>query len=239
LTGYLAAILDCLFPPVCLSCGQLIGKGENRIICEDCLSGIKPLSPPFCSICGLPLLQGELNRPCGDCLINPPAFLLARSLGKYTPPLLSLIHAFKYQGNRTLGKFLGRLMAEHTYPDINFPQFDMVIPVPLHPRKLRERTFNQALILAREVALKHSLQLNFSILRKEVETKPQVSSRKEERAANVRGAFAVTDGKALKGKKVLLIDDVFTTGATANECARVLRKNGAEAVSVLTLARTV
>jgi len=193
----------------------------------------------MCPICGTTYPLPEVNHPCGECLLRPPAFQRARALGFYEPPLLHLIHQFKYHGNRTLGHYLGRLMAEKNYFDLDFKTFDVVIPVPLHNHKLRERTFNQALILAREVARRHQIPCDCSALRRRVDTKPQVALKKEERERNVRGAFLVTNPRAIKNKKILLIDDVFTTGGTVNECARVLMQTGARDVSVLTLARAV
>jgi len=197
-----------------------------------------PLSPLMPS-CGYPYGAGDVGHLCGECLLNPPPFSRARALGKYEPPLLKLIVAFKYQGNRTLGQFLGQLMAEAVFPDVEMLNYDLVIPVPLHYRRLRERTFNQALILAREIAKRHTLPCLARVLVRHRYTQPQVTLAGKERAQNVSGAFSLRDPLVVKGKRILLVDDVFTTGHTLKECARVLRRGEAEEVAVLTLARVV
>lgn len=239
MNGIGASLLNCLFPPVCAACHQLITAGRTRSVCGACASAIRSISPPLCYYCGRPYPVPEQGHICGDCLLNPPVYSLARAMGRYDPPLRELIHEFKYRGNRTLGKHLGRLMADMAYPDLDVPHCDLVIPVPLHPRRLRERTFNQSLILAREVAERHRLPCHVTVLERHRHTRPQVSLEGKEREKNVRGAFSVRHPSYVKGKRVLLIDDVFTTGHTLNECARVLKKSGAAAVDALTLARVV
>lgn len=164
---------------------------------------------------------------------------MARAMGLYEPPLLELIHEFKYRKNRTLGLYLGKMMAETHYADLDFEAIDLLIPVPLHNQKLRQRTFNQALILAREVARRHGKPVNHSILKRTFNTPAQVTLRKEERKKNVKGAFSLLNPEEIKNKNILLLDDVYTTGGTVNECARLLIDNGAKNVYVLTLARTI
>jgi len=115
----------------------------------------------------------------------------------------------------------------------------LIIPVPLHRRRLKERGFNQSVILAREVARAHSIHLDFETLKRTIHTKPQTGLGRKQRSANVKGAFEVADRERVKGERVVLIDDVYTTGSTVRECARVLVKNGVEEVAVLTLARAV
>jgi ComF family protein len=130
-------------------------------------------------------------------------------------------------------------MASHSYPAFDMTEYDVIMPVPLHVGRLRERGFNQSLLLARVIARKFPVEIDFMTLRRAVGTAPQTGLRKEDRAANVRGAFELGDRARVKGKKVLIIDDVYTTGSTVRECARILLKGGARSVGVLTLARAL
>lgn len=138
-----------------------------------------------------------------------------------------------------MGERLGKLMAEFPYPAFNIMDYSLIMPVPLHPRRLRQRGFNQAAILAREISRRFSIALDFSSLERVVFTDSQASLGKEKREINVKAAFAVADPGKITGQKIILVDDVLTTGSTAKECARALLKHKAEQVAVLTLARTV
>ena len=130
-------------------------------------------------------------------------------------------------------------MAEYAYPSFNISENSLIVPVPLHPKKLRERGFNQSLILAREISKKFAILLDFMTLRRHINTEPQISLGKKERESNVHGAFSVTEPEKIKGQRIILVDDVYTSGSTVKECARVLMKNKAAAVVVITLARAV
>jgi ComF family protein len=160
----------------------------------------------------------------------------AWTLYPYLPPLQDAICLFKYRGKVSLAKPLGRLMIAAIPASLDA---DLVIPVPLHPTRLREREFNQSLLLADQVATHLHLPLSFTNLVRIVPSEPQSTLSRKERMKNLRRAFAVRHPEQVAQKRILLIDDVFTTGTTVNECAKVLRKAGAEAVFVLTLARTI
>lgn len=162
---------------------------------------------------------------------------MARALGKYEETLLDVIHLFKYHEKISVGEALGRMMAKTSYDSLAIGDYSLIIPVPLHPKRLRERGFNQSLILARQISKMFSIPLDFITLRRKIRTEAQVNLSRQKRAANVRGAFEVTDRNGIEGKKILLIDDVYTTGSTAKECSEILMKNGAEEVAVLALAR--
>jgi ComF family protein len=153
--------------------------------------------------------------------------------------LLELIHRFKYGRKTHVGKMLGRFMADYSYPVFIPQDFTLIMPVPLHPARLRKRGFNQSVILARELSKKLSIPMDFMTLKRSVDTEPQVHLGKRERASNVKGAFAVSNSDKITGHKILLVDDVYTTGSTVNECARVLTTNGASSVAILTLARAI
>ena len=130
-------------------------------------------------------------------------------------------------------------MAEFAYPAFNIRDYSLIMPVPLHPKRLRERGFNQSVVLAREVSMRFHIPLDFMTLRRHVYTAPQISLGKKERESNVHGVFSVTDSAKVTGQKIIIVDDVYTSGSTVKECARVLTKNRADRVAVLTLARAV
>ena len=233
-----SGIADMLFPPTCPACGTVLIHDTEHPFCRECLSTIHVTSTPLCTSCGLPFTAPEgSNHLCEECILSPPPFSIARSLGKYEAALLDTIHLFKYHGKISVGEDLGRMMATASYDSLVIQDYSLIIPVPLHPKRLRERGFNQSLILARQISNMFSIPLDFTTLRRTVRTQAQVNLSRQERSANVRGAFAVTDRSRIEDKKILLIDDVYTTGSTVKECSRLLEKNGAEEVAVLTMAR--
>jgi ComF family protein len=130
-------------------------------------------------------------------------------------------------------------MAEHDYPAFRIQDYSLIIPVPLHPRKLRQRGFNQSVVLAREISRRHGVAMDFRTLRRVVDTASQTGLKKKERRSNIRKAFSITGPERIRGQNILLVDDVYTTGSTLSECARTLLKAGAEAVGALTLARAI
>ena len=130
-------------------------------------------------------------------------------------------------------------MADFAYPAFNIEEYSLIIPAPLHPKRLRERGFNQSVILALALSKRFSIPMDFTTLRRHIHTKPQIALGKKKREANVRGAFMVASGEKIRGKSIILVDDVYTTGSTVKECARVLTKGKVAKVAVLTLARTV
>lgn len=235
----LTGLADVVFPPGCILCGAFMDEHSHPSFCTHCFSQIPFIQSPQCTCCGLPFLdkEGE-DHLCGECIASEQFFSVACSLGKYDSVLLEAIHLFKYRGKVTLGKALGRLMTEHEYRNVTIRDYTLIIPVPLHKKRLRERGFNQSLILARELSLCFSIPLDFSLLKRTVHRKPQTMLKKKERLANVKGAFEVKSAEKIKGEKILLVDDVYTTGSTVKECARVLLQNQAAEVAVLTLART-
>jgi len=204
------------------------------------------ISHPLCTVCGRPFFDaaGE-DHLCGACLTRRPHFLQARAWACYpggddeNHPLREVVQRFKYGRKVSLGKPLGRLMASGCSQFFPGTSFDLVIPVPLHPKRLRWRGFNQAVILAREVGRLWDLRVDPFILSRPKETPPQTQLPEDERRRNVRAAFVVNPHKSIKGKRLLLVDDVYTSGATVNECSRTLLRAGAKEVQVLTLARTV
>ena len=233
-----SGLADILFPPECPACGTVLIADGEQLFCPECLSTINFTTSPLCTSCGLPFTVTEgANHLCEDCILAPPPFSMARALGKYEGSLLDVIHLFKYHGNVSAGEALGRMMAKARYDSLAIGNYSLIIPVPLHLKKLRDRGFNQSLILASQISKMFSIPLDFTTLRRVIHTESQVGLSRQKRAANVRGAFEITDQSRIKNKKVLLIDDVYTTGSTAKECSKILAQNGAEEVAVLTLAR--
>lgn len=238
--GILAGIADLLFPPCCPVCGILLTERTFTPFCPLCRTGIRFIGSPLCPRCGLPFStpEGE-DHLCGSCLAREPAYAIARSMAYYEGSLLAAIHLFKYRGKTGIGEALGRMLADYAGTLWNLGAFTLVVPVPLHRRRLRSRGFNQAGILAREVAVRFGLPLELMTLRRVVPTAPQVNLGREARLTNVRGAFAVGRPERVAGQRILLVDDVYTTGGTLTECAETLLTAGADAVALLTLARAV
>jgi len=241
----IAGLLDLIYPPRCAGCqtflwGEEPGKDFRHLpFCCACLEGFVEIRSPICPACGRPHASGAQNdRWCEDCLGKRPRYDSARAPYLYEGGIMTAIHAFKYEGKSHLANPLGTLLASFARtcfaPVTNF----LVIPVPLHPKRLRERGFNQSLLLARRVAPSLGGGLDFLSLRRVRYTKPQTGLHSDERRRNVRRAFEVMDRQKVRGRTILLIDDVATTGSTLNECARVLKRAGARRVHALVLART-
>lgn len=207
-------------------------------LCGDCISGLSPVTHPMCTICGVPFhAAGGQDHLCENCLRKPPSYDLVRAPYLYVGPLMDAIQRFKYKAETHLISSLGPLLscfAREWLPD---PHDYLVIPVPLHRRRLRSRGFNQSLLLARIVSSDLGTCLDYLSLVRVRHTVAQTGLGKEERKKNVKNAFSLRDSGVVEGQKILLIDDVFTTGHTLNECAKTLKKAGADAIVCLTLAR--
>ncbi len=229
-------LLDALLPRVCAHCGEDLHYLRTAPLCPGCEGGLEPLGPPHCAVCGLPLPDG--GGTCRDCRAGGPAALAAaRSAYVFNPQLRSLVHALKYRSRADLAAWLGDAMtaALRRFPELS--PYNFCAAVPLHPARLRRRGFNQAGLLARRLAAGANLFLLDGAVRRVRDTPSQTALSKEQRAANVAGAFAVAAPELVKGRRVLLVDDVATTLATLDELARELRRAGARDVAAFTLAR--
>ena len=237
--SFLHKALNLLFPSPCASCQVPLWDDHVPFFCQTCWARLVPISGPCCPHCGSPFaspvaLQHSPTHECGPCRTRPPAFTQAWSLFPYQSPLKEAITLFKYRGKRSLTKPLLQAMVP-TLPI--FPAIDVLMPVPLHPQRLREREYNQSLLLAHGLSQHLKIPLSLSCLLRIRSTVPQTSLSKKERQTNLRRAFAVDKASRITGKRILLIDDVFTTGTTLHECAKALRKAGSGPVYGLTLAR--
>lgn len=236
----LTGIADLVFPPRCAACDALLERHGPLPFCPSCSEGIRFIRSPLCPHCGVPFpaTEGE-DHLCGDCLTTERPYAVARSVGRYEETLLTAIHRFKYRSRYGLGKTLGSLMADFAAEIWDMKAFDLIVPVPLHKKRLKQRGFNQAVLLARSLSKRFAIPLDFTSLKRDLFTPPQVGLGREERSANVRGAFSVSHPERIAGRRILLVDDVYTTGSTLSECSRVLVRQKAEAVAVLTLARAL
>jgi ComF family protein len=242
------ALFATLFPSDCRLCASPLLNISRLPVCDDCLSSIRPLAGALCSICGerLPgpyglFTDGEAR--CTLCRRLAPPYVKAAAYGSYEGGLRELIHLLKYDGVRPAASVLARMLADAIAP--LRPLFAdgpvLVVPVPLYSRKRRQRGFNQAELIARTVLkLDSSGRFELSpVLDRTRETQSQIGLSRHQRRENLRGAFAVTAPEVIRGREVLLVDDVFTTGTTVSECAVVLRRAGAAKVYVATVARTL
>ena len=217
-------------------------------LCQTCLSGFLPVESPICPRCGVMFKSrvGE-DHVCGECLNSPKRFGIARAPGVYDRTLMSLIHCFKYKGKIQLARPLGMLLfiAFISFWDKN--SVDLIVPVPLHIKRFRQRGFNQAFLLIRDwPGIAKTLNIDLPFLQTDREvlvrskwTESQTGLDRKKRIANIKNAFSISDSEKIADKKILLVDDVCTTGATADECAKVLLNGGARHVDVLTLARAI
>jgi len=230
--------LGFFYPEICQLCEAEHATAKEGFVGAKCWSHVRFIRPPFCERCGLPF-EGDLTTSfeCTNCRELELHFSSARSAVVAKSVVLEAIHRFKYQRALWFENFLADLLVRKAAPVLRGQNWNFIAPVPLHPLKQREREFNQAEILARHLSNATKILLNTKLLRRVSPTKTQTLLTREQRAKNMRGAFAVCDGVKLDGKCVVLVDDVFTTGATTSACARALRAAGAGEVCVWTVAR--
>lgn len=222
---------DICFPMCCCSCGEMV---DSEGLCPKCWKRIKWVSDPRCRICGVPF-ELDISSLCPQCISKPPHFDQAISVFEYDDFSKTMILKFKH-GDAT---YMGKLLAVWMHRVAAGLTADLIIPVPIHFLKRLKRRYNQTELLAMELERLCGVPQEPRILEKEKQTSPQEGLTRSTRLRNIKGSFGVNPGYArlLVGKKVILVDDVLTTGATVNECARILKKHGAEKVMVLTAAR--
>lgn len=232
--------------PGCGVSAELFAEVMSPFLCRDCLGFFSPVQSPKCSVCGVmfPSRQGQ-DRICGRCLEKKHHFSRIRSAGQHKGALMTGIHALKYKAKLQLARPLGCLLFYGLINSSSLDLPDVVVPVPLHPSRARKRGFNQAAVLLRHwPGLFRACGLqppeiagDGTVVKRVKKTPPQTGLDRAARKTNIRHAFACRRSSFLADKNVLLIDDVCTTGSTADECAGVLQKAGAAKINVLTLAR--
>jgi ComF family protein len=231
-------LLDLLLPPRCLGCGGTVGGAGGGELCAACWRGVTFLGPPLCSCCGLPFpYDAGADARCGACLADPPAYDRARAVFRYDERSRGLVLGLKHS-DRTHGAAAYGGWMRRAAPEL-FAGADLLLPVPLHWTRLFLRRYNQAALLAHAIRAAGGPPVAPDWLVRRRRTPSQGRRNRSQRADNVRGAFALRPGREVAGRHVILIDDVFTTGATVAECAKVLRRAGAARIDVLTLARVV
>lgn len=237
--GWVKSFINLFYPLSCYICRAKLSPLRDIPLCDQCLRGIQFNQSPFCRRCGthLPAFSQKDAYYCKKCRTTPYYFKRAFSVCVYAGIVKQCIHLFKYKRKLALSKFLCRLLIDFTRSFIAIEKIDLIIPVPLHPRKLRQRQFNQAEILAQALSRAFNKRLKHNALVKIKDTPAQIDLPQAARIKNARGCFRVKNLPAVKDKNILLIDDVLTTAATVNECAKVLRQAGAKKIEVLTLAR--
>ena len=222
------AILNLLFPQSCVLCSARILERRWSVACPDCWSQLEPIPRPWCPQCGMP--ASAIEGPCGPCRRGDHAFDLARSLFLFTDPMRGILHHLKYSGRVSLARPLGIRLREHMQSE-GFTG-GVVLPVPLHRARERERGFNQAELLARHL----DLNVDRRLLRRRKNTPSQTGLSRSQRALNLSAAFEV---RRKPPECVVVVDDVYTTGATLHEIAKTLKRAGTLRVEVLTVARVL
>jgi ComF family protein len=232
------ATLALCYPEVCQLCGKARATPVEGYVCNGCRAQARFIDPPFCQRCGTPY-EGQITTvfECANCRELALDFSSARSAVIAREGVLDIIHRYKYNRALCFEPFLADLLLSRAVPALTAAKWDFIVPVPLHPTRLREREFNQAERLARRLGAATGIRVETSLLRRVVPTQTQTLLSRPERIANVRRAFAMRRGKSLDGQRIVLLDDVFTTGATTSACAKVLKSAGAGEVCVWTVAR--
>ena len=234
-------ILDFIYPQTCPICRNPL-KREEKDVCEECWKALARLPSPYCPYCKF-FFENEDEIADHQCASLGTAkdrrILAVRSLSTFDDHYQKLVHRLKYDKKIQLGRRLAQELGESMLEDKEFAGCDMVIPVPLHRARERERGFNQSEVLAEGISRAIGISLTKGIMKRKRNTKDQTYLNAQQRAENVREAFVVTQPENIDGKRVILVDDVMTTGATLNECARMLLEVGATRVFAATLAVVV
>lgn len=240
-SGLVRRAMRFFLPVHCASCRSPLADDPISHFCSTCWSAISPMPDARCARCDRPFpssiaMTYSPNHVCQPCAEHPPSYTRAWTLYPYTPPLRHAICLFKYRGKVSLAAPLATLMIGRL-PLLD--SVDVIMPVPLHIDRLREREFNQSLLLADHIGRRLDIPVAYTNLIRAASTPAQTTLSRKSRQKNLRRAFIVRQPDAITKKRILLIDDVFTTGTTVNECAKALRRAGSADVFALTLSRTV
>lgn len=230
--------LDLIFPPRCLLCDKYLIVGVVETLCRECRKDIDYLHPPFCRCCG-GKVAGDRDRQylCGACLSHPLPFRSARAVINYDQSASELLHRLKYSGDTSVLPGIAYIIKNAD--SLAIPSSDLIVPVPLYPKRLQRRGLNQSVLLARLFYPERICDIRTNILERTRDTPSQATLSGSARRKNLRGAFTVVEKTMIQGKSLCIVDDVYTTGATVAECAKTLLAHGAQDVHVLTLARVI
>ncbi len=235
LNRWLAPLITFIFPAKCRRCEIPMSVGQVHYLCDTCWEQIELLKPPWCQICGLP----RWGTVCADCCEHSPLFRKLRAVTFYEPALREAIHLMKYEKKQVISKHLIQLLQAHLPEDLASTDYDFLLPIPLHTNRFRQRGFNQAEHIAQGVAQVWGVPVCTDMLVRIRDTVPlsRLNSHGE-RVKNIAGAFEVRSQDLIQNGRILLIDDIFTTGTTINEAVKVLQVADPEYIDVLTLTRT-
>jgi len=238
LTELMRAVADLILPRTCPFCEDAALLQTDQVLCPACRGALREIAGPLCQKCGLPVQTLLPDGPefCGRCLSSPAAFGTARYGFSYEESLRLAILRFKFYGGLALGPTLAALLVEAFDRHFDRQAYDVIVPMPIHPRRLVERGFNQAVILADGLSAAIGIPVDRDSFRKIKDTPPQVGLTEAQRAANLRDSFAAARPERLKGRRILLVDDVCTTGSTISYAARTISKAHSARVDVITLA---
>lgn len=224
-----------LYPAECRVCKEFLGATSIPYICNNCWQDIEFLEPPWCDICGTP----GINGLCDACATTPPRYGKLRTLAFYQTTLQQAIHFFKFEKKKVFARPLIQLINAQIPSDCNIAEYDFILPVPIHKKRLRERGFNQATLLADGIGKSEGVRVLRNTLVRKRHTVAQSSLDREARQQNLMGAFEIRNPDIIRGKRLLIFDDVFTTGATIREIVSELWTADPAEIDVLTLARTL
>ncbi|MCE2993435.1 MAG: ComF family protein [Candidatus Jidaibacter sp.] len=232
---YSKAFVDTLYPPKCPSCKAKVS--DDLVFCESCWEEVEFISNPCCAKCSINLPASYLGLLCDRCETRKYSFDRNISAVRYKDSIKDIVHKLKFSDATQLAKIMAHNMTL-AFNRFAHEQFDIIVPVPMHPKKLKMRKYNQAALIAKHVAEYTGIQICYDALIKLDDTMSQIAYSRLDRFLNMKTAFSFNDKLSVRSCNVLIIDDVMTTGATLNACAKVLKKHGANKVYCLTFART-
>ncbi|VAW19918.1 Competence protein F homolog, phosphoribosyltransferase domain; protein YhgH required for utilization of DNA as sole source of carbon and energy [hydrothermal vent metagenome] len=245
-----SAVLDLIYPPVCMHCGGVTGTAD--VLCAKCWVKMRPITHPLCPVLGLPfeyfLGKGAISA---QAIANPPIFDRARSALVHNGVARTLVSRLKFGDREEMAGFCARMMVfagAELFGDFSVPQgrpeqrgLPVLVPVPLHPGRQWQRRYNQSTLLARAIARQTGLEIEPLLVRRVKPTRPQIGLSAKQREINVKGAFAIVPQllEKLHGRRIIIVDDVITTGSTINAISAELKKNGVERIDVISFSRVV
>jgi len=232
----LKASVDLFLPPACLLCGQrLQGSTMEPDFCDACMAGVTPLGPAHCCLCAQPFADATSSHLCGTCLKLPRSFTRVHAACRYRGSIKDAVHRLKHRNQLALAKPLGLILGKTVSNSGPGDPIDYIVPVPLHPHRLRQRGYNQALEIARPLSRQLGLPIEARLLQRSRKTPPQQGLPADQRSRNLRNAFSLAG--QVTGARILLVDDIMTTGETVRECCRTLLQGGAEEIQVAVVGR--